>query len=60
MVEPQASFDDMDGDSLSALAAALHIEKIFGVTIDPADLLEDEPLSNLVAEIAEDARQHAS
>jgi acyl-coenzyme A synthetase/AMP-(fatty) acid ligase/acyl carrier protein len=54
-VPPDMTFDDMDGDSLTALAAALHIEKVFGVTIDPMDLLDDILLGDLVAEIADQA-----
>ena len=42
--------------SLSALACALYIEKLFGVSIDPVDLLEDEPLQDIVTEIADVVR----
>ncbi|MBC6440411.1 MAG: acyl carrier protein [Rhodospirillales bacterium] len=55
-VNAEAGFSDSGGDSLSALATSLHVEKVFGVCIDPADLLEDEPVGNPVREIAMAAR----
>ena len=48
---PDDRFTDIGGDSLKALQAALSIEKVFGVTIDPADLLGGTRLGAIVAAI---------
>ena len=54
---PGATFPGLEGDSLRALAAALHIEKVFGVTIDPAMLLTEEILGEIVPRIAAQVRE---
>ncbi|MBC6441052.1 MAG: hypothetical protein GDA49_11735 [Rhodospirillales bacterium] len=41
---------------LSAPVSAIHIEKVFGMVLDPADLLDDIPLAEIVEAIAESAR----
>src|SRR5262249_48902968 len=51
-VKPQDNFIELGGDSLQALHAALGIEKTFGVTIDPMELLEGETLAAPVAKVA--------
>lgn len=56
-IPQDATFPGLEGDSLRALAAALHIEKIFGVTIDPALLLTEETLGEIVADIAAQVRE---
>ena len=56
-VTPGATFPGLEGDSLRALAAALHIEKVFGVTIDPAMLLTEEILGEIVPRIAAQVRE---
>jgi len=54
---PEATFPGLEGDSLRALAAALHIEKVFGITIDPALLLTEETLGEIVPDIAAQVRE---
>jgi acyl carrier protein len=55
-----APSDAFTGDSLQALNAALHIEKVFSVSMDPADLLDEEPLGALVARLAASVRSSRS
>lgn len=58
-LKPEDNFIDLGGDSLQALAAALNIEKTFGVTIDPMELLEGETIGAAVAKVAAMARAAA-
>ena len=50
--DPDASFIACGGDSLAALETALAIERKFNVTIDPEDLLEDQPLRVIAMQVA--------
>jgi amino acid adenylation domain-containing protein len=59
-VAPTDRFGDLGGDSLEALNAALSLEKVFAVSIDPADLLAQEPLGPIVARIAAEVRSLAA
>ena len=45
------SFMDYGGDSLRALAAALSIERLFDVSLDPEDFFDDITLGELLARI---------
>lgn len=51
-MEPEDNFIDLGGDSLEALNVAVRIEKSFGVTIDPSELLEAKTVGATVADIA--------
>ncbi len=59
-VAEDANFGALGGDSLKALSAALHVEKVFGITIDPAVLLTAEPLGEVVADIAAQVREETA
>ncbi len=50
--DPDGSFIASGGDCLAALETALAIEREFNVTIDPEDLLEDQPLRVIVMQVA--------
>jgi acyl-coenzyme A synthetase/AMP-(fatty) acid ligase/acyl carrier protein len=54
VISPDQSLIDVFGDSLEALTIALEIEKQFGVSLDPTELLTDEPLGPIVARICQD------
>lgn len=41
--QPDASFFDLDGDSISAVRLAARIEEELRVEIDVADIFEDDP-----------------
>ena len=47
-IDPDDTFDDMAGDSLKALEVAVAIDEKLGITIDPADLLDDVPLGEVL------------
>jgi len=51
VIRPDQSLIDAFGDSLEALTIALEIEKQFGFSLDPTDLLTDEPLGPIVARV---------
>jgi acyl-coenzyme A synthetase/AMP-(fatty) acid ligase/acyl carrier protein len=51
VIRPDQSLIDVFGDSLEALTIALEIEKQFGVSLDPSELLTDEPLGPIVARV---------
>lgn len=56
-VAEESNFGALGGDSLKALSAALHVEKVFGVTIDPAVLLTGDTLGAVIAAIADEVRE---
>jgi acyl carrier protein len=53
---PQDNFIDLGGDSLEALSIAVNIEKTFGVTIDPSELLEAPTVGATIEKVATMAR----
>lgn len=55
-MEPEDNFIDLGGDSLEALNVAVRIEKSFGVTIDPSELLEAKTVGATVMDIAAKTR----
>ncbi|GEM_PF-6841347 len=54
VIRPDQSLVDVFGDSLEALTIALEIEKQFGVSLDPTELLTDEALGPIVARVCGD------
>lgn len=56
-VGPDDNFIDLGGDSLEALSVALSLEKSFGVTMDPSDVLEAPTLGATVEKVAALARR---